>query len=95
MFRRMIFATVAFAAATLFVMAAVPAIAQSNDGKATAAMAQQGGTPQEDAACRRDTRRFCRHIKAGEGNNAFLQCLQEHRAKLSKACDAVLKSHGL
>ena len=95
MLRRTMFATAVFAAATVALTAAVPAIAQSNDGKATAAMAQQGGTAQEDAACRRDTRRFCRHIKAGEGNNAFLQCLQEHRAKLSKPCDAVLKSHGL
>jgi hypothetical protein len=54
-----------------------------------------GGTPQEEAACRRDTRKFCRHVKAGAGNDAFLQCLQAHRAKLSRACDAVLRSHGM
>ncbi len=54
-----------------------------------------GGTPQEEAACRRDTRKFCRHVKAGAGNDAFLQCLQAHRSKLSRACDAVLRSHGL
>ena len=53
------------------------------------------GTPQEEAACRRDTRKFCRHVKAGAGDNAFLQCLQAHRSKLSRACNAVLQSHGL
>jgi hypothetical protein len=94
MLRGMIFATAIFAAATGFVTVTATAMAQSNDGKPIV-VAQQGGTPQEDAACRRDTRRFCRHIKAGAGNNAFLQCLQEHRARLSKPCDAVLKSHGL
>jgi hypothetical protein len=54
-----------------------------------------GGTPQEEAACRRDTRKFCRHVKAGAGNDAFLQCLQAHRSKLSKACSQVLQSHGM
>ena len=53
------------------------------------------GTPEEQAACRRDVRQFCRHIKANAGNDAFLQCLQEHRAKLSEACGRVLKSHGV
>ena len=44
------------------------------------------GTPQERSACRRDVRKFCRHIKAGAGSMTFLHCLQEHRTKLSRAC---------
>ena len=80
-----------FAFATMMT-AAPPALAQVNDGKAALA---QAGTSEENAACRRDTRRLCRHIKAGAGNNAFVQCLQEHRAKLSAACRQVLESHGM
>jgi len=52
------------------------------------------GTPHEQDACRRDTRRFCRHIKAGAGDQAFLHCLQANRPRLSKACAEVLREHG-
>ena len=64
-------------AVAIMMTAAPPAFAQINDGKAALA---QAGSSEENAACRRDTRRLCRHIKAGSGNNAFVQCLQEHRA---------------
>jgi hypothetical protein len=60
---------------------------------ATAALAQSG-TPEEQAACRADVRRFCAKTNAPEGSNAFLQCLQAHRARLSKQCLAVLEKHG-
>jgi len=60
----------------------------------SSAMAQSG-TPEEQAACRADVRRFCYKIKQGEGSNAFLQCLQEHRARLSARCRAVLENHGV
>jgi hypothetical protein len=60
----------------------------------SSAMAQLSGTPQEQAACRPDVRRFCYKIKEGGGSDAFLQCLQEHRPKLSARCRAVLESHG-
>lgn len=78
----------------VLVAAMTPSRAQSRDRVRSDTMAQ-GGTAQENAACRRDTRRFCRHIKAGEGDGSFLSCLQEHRAKLSKACKEVLESHGV
>jgi len=52
------------------------------------------GSPQEQSACRPDTRRFCTHIKPEMGPFAYLGCLQSNRAKLSKACLAVLVSHG-
>jgi len=68
---------------------AMPALGQNG------AQGMSSGTPEEQAACRRDVRKFCRHIKAGAGDGAFLHCLQEHRAKLSKACGNVLKSHGV
>jgi Cysteine rich repeat len=54
----------------------------------------QSGSPEEQAACRPDVRRFCYKIRESEGSNAFLQCLQEHRAKLSARCRAVLEGYG-
>lgn len=59
------------------------------------AMAQFSGTPEEQAACRPDVRRFCYKIPEDQGTNAFLQCLQEHRTRLSGKCRAVLESHGV
>jgi len=58
------------------------------------AMAQQGST-EEQTACRPDVRRFCYKLKPGDATGAFLQCLQDHRAKLSPRCRAVLESHGV
>jgi len=60
---------------------------------ASAALAQSG-TPEEQAACRADVRRFCARIRDAEGSNAFLQCLQANKARLSKRCLAVLEKHG-
>ena len=61
---------------------------------ASAALAQ---TPQDRAkghdACSRDASRFCRaHL--GEGDMVVLACLQQNRARLSKACQATLAAHG-
>ncbi len=56
---------------------------------ATSASAQQQGQD----ACARDASRFCRaHIN--EGDMVVLACLQQNRARLSKACQATLASHG-
>jgi len=64
---------------------------------ATAASAQpqpqRSGTPAEQAACSRDVQRHCRPV-IDQGDFTILACLQEHRPKLSKACDHVLKDHG-
>ncbi|HKO71407.1 MAG TPA: hypothetical protein VJV58_10785 [Bradyrhizobium sp.] len=64
---------------------------------ATAAFAQpqpqRSGTPAEQAACSRDVQRHCRPV-IDQGDFTILACLQEHRPKLSKACDQVLKEHG-
>ena len=52
------------------------------------------GTPQEQAACRPDVRKFCHGIKSGASNSVYLSCLQANREKLSNACLTVLKNHG-
>ena len=55
---------------------------------ATGASAQQQGQD----ACARDASRFCRaHLN--EGDMVVLSCLQQNRARLSKACQATLASH--
>jgi hypothetical protein len=63
----------------------------------TGAFAQQGssrgGTPEEQAACTRDVQKFCRPVM-DQGDFTVLACLKENRAKISQACDQVLKNHG-
>jgi hypothetical protein len=60
----------------------------------TGAMAQQrSGTPEEQKACTRDVERFCRDVM-DQGDFTVLACLKDHRAKISKGCDQVLKNHG-
>lgn len=54
---------------------------------------QRSGTPQEQAACSRDVQRFCRPV-IDQGDFTILACLQEHRPKLTVACNLVLKNHG-
>ena len=54
----------------------------------------ESGTPQEQAACRRDVRKFCHALKPQDGDEAFHKCLQSHRNELSEACRNVLMGHG-
>jgi hypothetical protein len=54
----------------------------------------QSGTPQEQAACRPDVRRFCHTLKEQDGDEAYLECLELHRDDLSVACRNVLIDHG-
>ena len=42
---------------------------------------------------RRDVQRFCRPV-IDQGDFTILACLQQHRPKISTACDQVLKNHG-
>ncbi|MDN5005126.1 hypothetical protein ACFQZO_30175 [Bradyrhizobium sp. GCM10027634] len=60
----------------------------------TAAFAQQGGrgTDTEQKACTRDVQKFCRPV-IDQGDFTILACLKENRAKISQACDQVLKNH--
>ena len=57
---------------------------------ASAASAQQ--RPGQDA-CARDVSRFCR-AQMNDGDMVVLACLQQNRARISKACQQVLTSHG-
>jgi len=55
---------------------------------ATASASAQG-----QDACARDASRYCRaHI--AEGDMVVLACLKQNRARLSKACQQTLASHG-
>ena len=55
---------------------------------ASAAQAQQGHD-----ACARDVSKFCR-AQMQEGDQIVLACLKTNRARISKACQQVLISHG-
>ena len=58
----------------------------------TGALARSG-TDQEQQACTRDVQHFCRKLM-DQGDFTILACLKEHRAKISTACDQVLKNNG-
>src|SRR3981081_3579995 len=53
-----------------------------------AAVAQHGGTVQEQRACASNVQRYCRQV-LNEGDFAVLACLQQRREKLSAACKKV------
>jgi hypothetical protein len=44
-------------------------------------------------ACARDVSRFCR-AQMNDGDQIVLACLKQNRARLSKACQQTLASHG-
>ena len=57
---------------------------------ASSALAQQ--RPGQDT-CGRDAQRFCRaHLN--DGDQVVLSCLQQNRAKLTKACQQTLAANG-
>jgi hypothetical protein len=60
-----------------------------------ASVAQSAGRSAEETACRPDVRRFCHRLHPDAGDNAFLECLQANRAKLSPKCRSVLESNGV
>ena len=59
-----------------------------------ASASAQQGTPQEQQACRRDSIKFCREESSANDTFRVLACLKDNRAKISKACQKVLESHG-
>ena len=56
---------------------------------ASTASAQQQGQD----ACARDVSRYCR-AHMSDGDQVVLACLKQNRARLGKACQQVLTSHG-
>ena len=69
------------------------ALVSSTAAFAQPAAPQRQGTEQEQAACRRDVQHHCRSV-IDQGDFTILACLQQNRAKISAACDKVLKTHG-
>jgi len=71
------------------------ALALSSLAFSTACYADNGGrgTPEEQKACTRDVQKHCRAV-IDQGDFTVLACLKENRAKISAACDQVLKTHG-
>ena len=56
-------------------------------------LAAASASAQGQDACARDASRFCRaHLN--DGDMVVLACLQQNRARLSKACQATLAAHG-
>ena len=54
----------------------------------------------DDDACKADTHRYCQHVFPAQRELPpdpfeMLSCLQEHRAKLSSACNEMLKGRGV
>jgi hypothetical protein len=54
----------------------------------------ESGTPEQRAACAPDVRQFCHQLKEADGDDAYLQCLELNRDKLSVNCVAMLKNYG-
>ena len=50
----------------------------------------QSGTPEQQAACRGDVRRFCSKLPKGAGDQDYEQCLRMNQAKLSAKCRKVI-----
>jgi hypothetical protein len=73
--------------ATIVLCASASALAQSTGS-------QELGTPEQRAACGPDVRKFCYKIKESDGSDAYLQCLELNRSKLSARCVAMLQSYG-
>ena len=48
------------------------------------------GTPEQQAACRPDVRKFCSKLAPGSPDRAYEDCLEMNRAKLSAKCQRAL-----
>ena len=84
-------------AAALAVTAAAGASAQIPKQPPPVANPFGQGDARERAACHPDVVKFCKELIKDEANNdvlGILSCLQTNRLRISKACNAVLVSHG-
>ena len=57
-----------------------------------AALADNSGSKEEQAACRADVRRVCGRIGKGD-DQKYRDCLQTHFSELSQNCQQVLMNH--
>jgi len=76
-----------------FLVLTVIAASASTCALVQSAKAEDRGTDAEQKACTRDVVKHCRSVME-QGDLVVLSCLKEHRPKISKACNAVLVSHG-
>jgi hypothetical protein len=51
------------------------------------------GTPEEEAACAPDSAKFCKQFEPNPLSVLF--CLQQNRARISRACQTVLRNRGV
>jgi hypothetical protein len=81
------------AAALLTLVLAVPAYAQSSPGiQPSSPQTKKEMRRDEHNACFRDANRYC--ADAIGDDMKVLACLQDHRKRISKACDKLLQEHG-
>jgi hypothetical protein len=52
------------------------------------------GTPEDQAACRPDAIRLCRHVLGQNDSMVVLQCFLQNRTRLSAPCRGVLIKYG-
>lgn len=52
------------------------------------------GTPEDQAACRPDAVRLCRHVLDRNDSMVVLQCFLQNRERLSPPCRGVLVKYG-
>ena len=57
------------------------------------AASEASAQAQGQDACARDATRLCR-ARLNDGDQVVLACLQQHRSRLSKACQATLAANG-
>ena len=69
----------------LFVIPLLPLVLMASSASAQQRVGQD--------ACSRDVSRFCR-AQMQDGDQIILACLKQNRAKISKACQQMLASHG-
>jgi hypothetical protein len=79
-------------ATLLTLLLAAPAFAQSPGVQPGSPETKKDMRRDEHNACFRDARRFC--ADAIGDDMKVLACLQDHRKRISKACDKLLAEHG-
>lgn len=55
---------------------------------------QRKGTKSDEDACKSDVVKYCRKV-INQGDMVILDCLQQHRPRLKKQCQAVLQKNGV
>ncbi|MET0279449.1 MAG: hypothetical protein ABW198_14060 [Pseudorhodoplanes sp.] len=82
------------AALVAFLLLSPAAIAQAQQQQVPSPFPNMmQGTPEEQAACAPDSRKFCKQFEPDALQ--VLGCLQQNRARISKSCQQVLQARGV